>query len=217
MPLRPDLTRRVHVALALLTLAALVLQLVLVVQGARVLDEQSRPDLGTRLVRFFSYFTVQANLLVLVVSAAVARGVDIMKPAWQAVRLGTLTGIIVTGVVHWVLLRPLLDLSGGDYVADKLLHVVVPLATVVVWLAVGPHGLGRWIRVAQALIWPALWAVYTLVRGATTEWWPYPFIDADELSTGRLIVNIIGISILFGAVASVVQALDRRRVSSSRA
>ncbi|MBA3782368.1 MAG: Pr6Pr family membrane protein [Nocardioides sp.] len=153
MPPRSDLTRRAHAVLAVLTLVALVLQFVLVVQDAGILIEQdTRPDLDVRLARFFSYFTVQANVLVFLVSAAVARGSDIARPMWQAVRLSTLTGIIVTGVVHWVALRPLLDLSGGPWLADKLLHVAVPLVAVVAWLAVGPHGLGPWRRVAQALI-----------------------------------------------------------------
>jgi hypothetical protein len=50
--------RLVHGAVAAVAVVAVVWQLVLVVQGASVLDETSRPDLGTRLARFISYFTV---------------------------------------------------------------------------------------------------------------------------------------------------------------
>ena len=146
----------------------------------------------------------------LVVSTAVARGADITRPGWQVVRLTTLTGIIVTGVVHWVALRPLLELSGGPWVADKLLHVVVPLSAVIVWVAVGQHGLGPWRRAVQALIWPTAWAVFTQTRGAITGWYPYPFINADDLGAGRTTVNVIVIALLFGAVAAGVLALDRR-------
>ncbi len=218
MPPRPDPTRRAHAAVAALTLAALALQLVLVVQDAGILIEQDpRPDLGVRLARFVSYFTIQANLLVLVVSTAAARGTDLGRPLWQALRLTSLTGIVVTGVVHWVALRPLLDLSGGPWVADKLLHVVVPLLAVVVWVVVGPHGLGPWRRVAQALVWPTAWAAFTLARGAITGWYPYPFIDAGDLGAGRTAVNVIVIALLFGAVAAAVSAVDRRLVLRHRA
>ena len=211
MPPAPDPTRRAHGVVAVLTLAALVLQLVLVVQDAGILIEQdARPGLGIRLARFFSYFTIQANLLVLVVSAAVARGADVERPVWQAVRLTALTGIVVTAAVHWVALRPLLDLSGGPRVADTLLHVAVPVAAVTAWVAAGPHGLGGWRRVAAALLWPTAWAAFTLVRGAITGWYPYPFIDVRDLGAGRVSANVVVIALLFGAVAAAVLAVDRR-------
>ena len=43
------------------------------------------------------------------------------------------------GVVHFFLLRPLLDLDGADYVADKLLHMVVPVLAFVGWALFGPR------------------------------------------------------------------------------
>lgn len=211
MPPRSHLTTRAHALLAAITLVAVALQLVLVVQDAGILvDEGGRPDLATRLARFVSYFTIQSNLLVLVVAAAVARGVDVARPGWQVLRLSALTGIAVTGIVHWVALRPLLDLSGGPWVADKLLHVVVPLAALLTWALVGPHGLGGWVRIGQALVWPAAWAAFTLVRGAATGWYPYPFLDAGELGAAHTGVNVLAIGVFFSLVAVVVLLLDRR-------
>ena len=45
-------------------------------------------------------------------------------------RLAALVGITITAVVHFVLLRPLLDLDGLDLLADALLHRVVPVLAV---------------------------------------------------------------------------------------
>ncbi len=56
----------------------------------------------------------------------------------------------MTGLVHFVLLRPLLDLEGADYVADKLLHMAVPVLAVAGWAAFGPRPAGRHARSA----WP---------------------------------------------------------------
>ncbi len=53
-------------------------------------------------------------------------------------RLAGLVGITVTGLVHFVLLRPLIDLSGWDWAADKLLHMVVPVLAVVEVAALRP-------------------------------------------------------------------------------
>ena len=88
-----------------------------------MLDETDQPGLGIRLGRLISYFTVQSNVLVAVTSVQLARDPGRDGPTWRVVRLAAVVGITVTGVVHFLLLRPLLDLDGADYVADKLLHL----------------------------------------------------------------------------------------------
>jgi hypothetical protein len=51
--------RSYHLAAFAVTLFALVFQLWLVVIGEAVLIETEPPALSTRLIRFFSYFTIQ--------------------------------------------------------------------------------------------------------------------------------------------------------------
>ena len=103
-----------HALTAAVAIAALVLQLVLVVQGGRVLDDTSQPGLGIRLGRLVSYFTIQSNILVAVTAAQLARDPARDGPAWRTLRLAAVVGIAITGVVHFFLLRPLLDLDGAD-------------------------------------------------------------------------------------------------------
>ena len=102
-----------HSLVAVVAAAALLLQLVLVVQGGRVLDEQSVPPLEVRLGRLVSYFTVQSNLLVALAAAHLARHRGRDGTAWTVLRLDAVVGITLTGLVHFVLLRPLLDLQGA--------------------------------------------------------------------------------------------------------
>ena len=71
--------RALHLVVALVAVLAVLWQLVLVVQGAAVLDETTVPPLATRVVRFFCYFTVLSNLLVLVTS--------VLLVVWMARRL----------------------------------------------------------------------------------------------------------------------------------
>ena len=54
-----------------------------------------------------------------------------------------------------------------------------------------------------------LWVGYTLVRGSITGWWPYPFIDVDELGWGRVLVNVVGVAVLFGLVGLAFVGADR--------
>src|SRR5690606_28950316 len=96
---------------------------------------------------------------------------------FRVLRLDAIVGITVTGLVHWFLLRPLLSLEGADYVADKLLHVVVPVLAVIGWAAFGPRPRVTAFVVRWALAWPVGWLVVTLVVGAISQWYPYPFLD----------------------------------------
>jgi hypothetical protein len=189
---------------------AVVFQLVLVWQGHGVLDEANPPTLGTRIERFFSYFTILSNILVAVTTLTLAASGDRNGRLWRVLRLDALVGIVVTGVVHWFFLRPLLDLQGSDLVADKLLHVAVPVLAVYGWLVFGPRDRVSRDDLAPAAVYPALYMVWTLIHGAISDWYPYPFTDVNEHGYGVVLLNGLGIAVLFVALSAGVLLLDRR-------
>lgn len=206
----PRRYRAVHGGVAAVALVAVVLQLVLVWQGHGVLDESDPPSRGERVERFFCYFTILSNLLVLATSLDLAAGGGAQRRWARVLRLDALVAITVTGVIHWFLLRPLLDLSGVDYLADKLLHVVVPLLALLAWLLATPAG---WLRRTDLLAsagFPAVYIVWTLVHGAWRDWYPYPFIDVRELGYGHVLLNGLGVVVLMVALSLAAIALDRR-------
>jgi hypothetical protein len=202
--------RRWHALTAVVAIAALVLQLVLILQGGRVLDEQTQPDLPTRLGRLLSYFTIQSNLLVAIAATQLALDPARNGRGWRVLRVAGVAGIAITGIVHFVLLRPLLDLTGADYVADKLLHMAVPVLAVVGWALFGPRPRVSRRDLGLALLWPFAWLAWTLVVGALRDWYPYPFLDPDEDGTGAVVVVSIGITALFVAVLALVAWIDGR-------
>ena len=111
---------------------------------------------------------------------------------FRALRLDALVLAVGGGVVHWFLLRPLLDLDGADLLADKLLHIVVPLLCLVGWLTFGPRGLITPRDVGAFLVVPVGWLVYTLVRGAFVDWYPYPFVDVERARPRRRAAQLRG-------------------------
>ncbi len=129
---------------------------------------------------------------------------------FRALRLDALVLAVGGGVVHWFLLRPLLDLDGADLLADKLLHIVVPLLCLVGWVVFGPRGLITTRDIWAFLVVPVGWLVYTLVRGAFVDWYPYPFVDVDQHGLGIVLLNCIGISALMLLLAFGARWLDRR-------
>lgn len=202
--------RFVHAGVAVVTALALAFQLWLVVSGYAVLTSAEPPAMSTRLIRFFSYFTILSNILVMATSGFLAVNPERDGRVWRVLRLNAVVAIFVTAVVHWFLLRPILHLSGGPYVADKLVHVMVPVIAVLVWVVFGPRARISAADLLPSLIYPVLWVVYTLVRGAQSGWYPYPFIDVAIHGYGSVAVNCVGIAVLILLVSWLVLLLDRR-------
>jgi hypothetical protein len=198
-----------HGLTLVVVVVALTLQLVLVIDGAPVLDESDSPPLGTALFRFFSYFTIQSNIGVGLAAAVLAARPAARGLASRVLRLTSIVGITVTGVIHFFLLRPLQDLEGAPAVADTLLHVVVPAVAVIGWALYGPRPRVTLATVGLALVWPVLWLAGILAAGAPTDWYPYPFIDVAELGYPTVLRNAAGVTAVFLALFGIAAALDR--------
>ena len=136
------------------------------------------------------YFTVLTNLLVAITFTGLALGRSV-SPFW----LGCVTlAIVLVGVVYMLLLRGLLDLSGGAQVADTLLHKVVPLLVPGYWLLFAPKGHLRWRDPLSWSAYPVLYLAYALARGKLEGRYAYPFIDVGALGMTQTAVNALAIA-----------------------
>lgn len=186
------MTRRLFVIfyrwiIAALVVAAIATQLV----HARGLE----PPGG--IVSFFSVFTIEANIIAVVVFVVGAiPGREPTSRWYDLVRGAAATYMSITGVVYAVLLSD--QPAGADSTipwVNEVLHYLVPLVVFLDWLFVPPE---QAIRLRESLTWaafPLVYAIYSLIRGAATSWYPYPFLNADMHGLGRVLVNCIGIGI----------------------
>lgn len=168
------------------------------------------PDNPDRVFNVFAYFTIQSNLLLGGTTLLLALGTASDTTLFRTLRLNGVLCIAVTGVVAHVALAGLVDLSGAAAVADFLLHTATPIAGVLGWLLFGPRGLTSWRIVGWSTVFPLLWLAFTLIRGAAIGFWPYPFVDADDLGWGKVVVNCLLVALLFLALAFGTTVLDRR-------
>ncbi|MDO5736737.1 MAG: Pr6Pr family membrane protein [Propionibacteriaceae bacterium] len=190
--------------------ATLLLQLGLVVQGQSVLDESTVPPLGTRLWRLASYFTIQSNVLVAIAAATLVRNPERDGPVWRVLRIDAVLGITLTGLVHFFLLRPLLNLKGLNAVADTGLHLVVPALALTGWLAFGPRPRLSASTVLWSLLWPIAWLIVTLVVGAATQWYPYPFLDVGAQGYAPVLITCVAVTLVFLVLAAIAWWADAR-------
>lgn len=196
------LSRLWNLALALIVLSAFVIQIGLLLSGGQDVNSSQANavvPLSTRFVRFFSYFTVESNLLVLFSAATLAWNPQRDGALWRVLRLDALLGIAVTGVVFTTVLSGLVQHSGVGTWINAGFHYVSPLMALLGWLLFGPRPRIDGRTLLLAFIWPVAWLAYTLIRGALTAWYPYPFLNAHNLGYSRVAVNIA--VIMLGACA----------------
>jgi hypothetical protein len=162
-----------------------------------------------RIANIFCFFTVLSNLLLAATNAVLVADPDRRSPVFSGLRLSGVLSMIVTGVVFHLALRGLHDLHGTAAAADFLLHTVSPLMAVVSWLVVGPRGVISRRVIGLTMIYPILWLIATLIRGAIVKFYPYPFLDATTHGYLKVAVNCLLVAVLFLALAIGAARLDR--------
>lgn len=205
--------KRVQLFIAVFVGAALLLRL-----GLTIFDPDpvaDDPDLLTRLIRFVSYFTIESNFVVLVAALAVVKLKPTDELLWRSVRLASLVGITVTGIVYAVVLSGDAENTGLSQVANYMLHYIGPPLTVIAWLIAGPWPQFTLADVPRTLIWPTLWVAWTLIHGAIADWYPYPFIDVIEHGYGKVTINILFIAVFALLLALIFVAASRFRRKGS--
>jgi len=199
---------RVYAAVgALLGWFALALQLYLMLVQSLVPER-----LGT-MITFFSFFTILTNILTASVFTAVAFqpkhgwGKWLCRPSVQA---ATAVYIAIVGMVYQLLLRQLWNPQGAQWVADVLLHSMVPVGYVVYWLLFAPRAELSWKDSVTWLIYPGVYLVYVLARGAVSGLYPYPFVDVNVLGYGGVLARSGLLVLVFLGMGLLVVAVGRR-------
>jgi hypothetical protein len=197
-----------HLLTALVCTGSLVLQFYL--SAANKNTQVSPFAVGTRIGNFFSFFTIQSNLIVLAVAVALVLVPDRDGAWWRVALLDALLCITVTCLVDVVVLRPQQHLGGWSNVADIGLHILTPILLVAGWLLFGPRPRLAWATLGWATAYPLAWVAFTLIRGWAVTWYPYPFIDVTTHGYGRVTVNVAMVAVLLLVLGAVFVWLDRR-------
>jgi hypothetical protein len=204
-------TRVWYALLAAVAALTIVGEIVLTAQ-----DDKSFPN-------FFSTFSLQSELLVLAMSVWLVRYPRSAATGAQILRLAVLTGITVSGSVYAILLAPHDHLSRAWMFYESLLHYVSPVMAILGFLFLLPRVAFR-PRHLLFIAWPLAWLAYTLIRATvsdpgyerddgTLSKYPYDFLDVDLHGWHQIIINIVGLTILFLLLASIFIWISRRLAS----
>lgn len=198
---RRNLVIVLRLVLAALSLAGVVVQLVIAVQ------------IHLSIVSFFSYFTNLSNIfgsVVFIVGAIrLLRGVA-PSAVDVAIRGASVVYLVFVGIVFNTLLLNA-DLGDLQPWVNVVHHMLMPLAVLVDWL-VWPPRQRIAIRTAFAwMIFPAVYVVYCLIRGAIVGFYPYPFFNPAAVGGyGGVALYCAAMLVAFVALAFLVRWLGNR-------
>ncbi len=163
-------------------------------------------------LKFFSFFTILTNvlaaaaLLIPLVAPHSAAGSFLARPS---VRTAVTGYIIMVGVIYYLLLRDLSQRQGWSLFFEHMLHYVTPPLFVIDWLLFVDKRDLNWRIGLSALGFPLVYLVWTVIHGAATGWYPYPFIDAAELGYPRASLNTAGLVLVFVALEVALAGIGR--------
>lgn len=187
---------------------ALALQLFVSIKNASAFGV----TIAESIANYFSYFTILSNLAIALSLSIVlifpdsAPGKFFSRPSSQtAIALY----IFIVGLVYSIALRNVWDPKGLQKIADILLHDVIPILYLLFWFLFVPKKTLKWGNAFSWLIFPFAYLLYALIRGVTTGWFSYYFLNFKEYGWGKVSINIILVLLAFLVIAMLLILIDR--------
>lgn len=191
------------------------------------------PDGPRNVVNYLSFFTVQSNLLAVVVLALLVvaqlggpRLARRLGRRFDVLLLGTTSYMLVTGIVYNAAMRDV-ELPQGATVdwSNEVLHLIAPLWMLIDWFLSPRRRRLQWWDLGTITIFPLLWlgatflrAPQTVAQANETPYW-YPMLDPATYDNGvfGVLATCLGVAALLLAVGAGQLGYARWRASRQRA
>jgi hypothetical protein len=154
--------------------------------------QNSPVPFAEKILRYFGYFTIDTNILCALFLTFIA--LQSNSPIGRFFRKATAATaltvyIIIVGITYNILLRNTWNPQGMQKLVDELLHSVIPIYFFLFWFIFVPGKDLKWKNAFPWLIYPILYVVYATILGAITKFYPYPFVDVNELGYSKALTN----------------------------
>ncbi len=141
---------------------------------------------GFNVVNFFSYFTNLSNIfasIVFVLGAIYLMQRREPTATDDLIRGASVVAMAIVGIVFSILLRSD-DLGSLLPWVNTIVHYIMPVVVVADWLYQPPQSKLSVRQLGYWLIYPLLYLLYSLIRGAIVGFYPYPFLNPASAVTG---------------------------------
>jgi hypothetical protein len=200
-------TRLFDSAVALSAAAGAGLELIL------ALTPPNPHGLAGTVIDYFSYFTLDTNVLV-----AVAMGWSALAPesgpgkffSKPGVRAAITLYILLVALVYHFMLRDIWTPYGWEKIANFILHYVTPVMMLSNWLLISRKDGLRLSQVPPWMAFPAVYAALVMLRGQLTDIYPYGFLNVAQIGWGASLMNVAGMILSMGLAGCVMVVAARR-------
>jgi hypothetical protein len=162
---------------------------------------------GAPMMNFFSFFTIEANIFAAIV--LIVTGIFLLtgRPVdgLTMVRGAATLCMVITGIIYTLLLRDV-DVQIPLPWVNAVLHYWMPVVLLLDWVVLRRAPV-TFRRAAWWLLIPVGYLAYSLIRGPLADWYPYPFMDPRQHSTGALIANVAVVAVGVAVVAFLLSRL----------
>jgi len=194
----------------LLAWTVLILQYIVLLRGGEY------GGFASSSLTYLGFFTILTNILVaLAFSLPFYKHGSKLKTFFekQSVRAAIALYILVVGVVYYALLAKDHNPAGLSAILNIGLHFLLPVFYILDWLIFAKKGNMSFKHLPLWVIYPMVYGLFNIVRGAWTGFYPYPFLNISELGFGPVSINMLGFTLLYavGGAGFIMlgQALSR--------
>lgn len=171
-----------------------------------------------RPFEYFAYFSIVtaifAGLFFIITGFGLLLKIEDTK--WvEITRLSFTVALIVVSVVYHALLADAAnDVRDGDYawpvLPNEIIHTYAPILAALEYLISIRAFRIRLRAFLWVAVFPLTWLVLSIVRGTTTNWWPYWFLDPNgEAGLGGMLTYIGAITLFFLTLGIMVLGVKR--------
>ncbi|HEU5187832.1 MAG TPA: Pr6Pr family membrane protein [Candidatus Saccharimonadales bacterium] len=170
-------------------------------------------------VNFLSFFTNLSNIFaafVFIMSALYLVGHRQPSVRDDVIRGAAVMYMSITGVIYVTLL------SGEDLGllipwVNTVLHAIMPIVVVLDWFYQPQRSKLTFKQTLWWLVFPLVFLVYSLIRGAVINWYPYPFLNPAHAGgyggVALYCIGILGVFLLFSLAFRFLGNKLRRNIA----
>ena len=164
------------------------------------------------LGKYFSYFTILSNMM-----AAFAFSYLLFQPKsdWgvffnrnRVFAAITVYMVVVAGIYN-IVLRPITNPTGMAKLINEVMHVIMPLTTLIYWLSFIKKDVLEWKLIWCWLTYPFLYICLILISGNFSQHYPYPFVNVINLGYQQVGLNSIAVALLFAVLSLLMIGLSK--------
>lgn len=171
---------------------AVIMQFILMIQNRQA-------DIPETIIRFFSFFTILTNILVALYFTSKVLHLkgsffDIFSKNASSTAITSF--ILIVGLVYQIVLRKIWEPKGMQMIVDELLHTIIPIYMLGYWFFTIHKENLKLKNLFFWLLYPAIYLLVVMIRGYFSHYYPYPFLNMDQIGFQSVIMNIFGIIII---------------------